>query len=232
MSYDPVANPAHGHTPRATSFEDEELQPPAGLGATDRDSYTAPSFDSSKPLAPAAAPYRDDPYGASASGFLAEKGGANAYPPSSPPAEHGSVAGGKRRKPWVWVVAAAAIVAIVVAVIVPVYFKVIKKSNSSSSSSPDHSGGSSSGGGSSSTGNGAGGAANPGLGQSAAIMGGDGSTVTTETGSTFTYTNSFGGFWVQDPNDPFNNNAQAQSWSKPLNQTWRNYTTCVMWDDG
>lgn len=223
MSYDPVANPGAGPTPRATSFEDEQLQPPAIFNDTGnyRDSYTAPSFDSSKPLAPSA-PYRDDPNGASSSGFLGDKEAATAYPPS-PPLDRSSLAAGqKRRRPWIWAVVVGALALIVVAVIVPVYFKVIHKSNNSSaSSSPDNSGGSNDGGnGSSNTGNGSGGAANPGLGKSAAITGGDGSTVTTETGATFTYRNAFGGFWVQDPNDPFNNNAQAQSWSKPLNQTW------------
>jgi aryl-phospho-beta-D-glucosidase BglC (GH1 family) len=52
------------------------------------------------------------------------------------------------------------------------------------------------------------------------ITGGDGSVVTTETGAQFTYKNPFGGFWVDDPNNPFNNNAQANSWTPPLNTTW------------
>lgn len=50
--------------------------------------------------------------------------------------------------------------------------------------------------------------------------GGDGSTVTTEDGSTFTYSNKFGGIWVSDPEDPFNNNAQPNSWTPPLNTSW------------
>jgi len=53
------------------------------------------------------------------------------------------------------------------------------------------------------------------------ISGGDGSTVTTEDGTTFTYTNSFGGFWVDDPNDPFNDGARPQSWSPALNETFK-----------
>jgi len=48
-----------------------------------------------------------------------------------------------------------------------------------------------------------------------------GSTILTEDGSSFTYTNPFGGFWIEDPNDPFNNNAQAQSYTPSLNQTWQ-----------
>lgn len=47
--------------------------------------------------------------------------------------------------------------------------------------------------------------------------GGDGSSVTLANGTTFTYRNSFGGFWVSDP---FNNSARAQSWTKPLSQQW------------
>jgi glucan 1,3-beta-glucosidase len=56
--------------------------------------------------------------------------------------------------------------------------------------------------------------------QSLAVSGGAGSTVTTEDGSTFTYQNSFGGTWYYDENDPFNNAAQANSWTPPLNQSF------------
>jgi aryl-phospho-beta-D-glucosidase BglC (GH1 family) len=52
------------------------------------------------------------------------------------------------------------------------------------------------------------------------ITGGDGSIITTETGVSFTYQNSFGGIWYADPNDPFNNNAQPNSWTPPLNTSW------------
>ena len=51
--------------------------------------------------------------------------------------------------------------------------------------------------------------------------GGTGSIVTLDDGTTFTYTNNFGGYWVHDPNDPFNNGARAQSWSPALNETFR-----------
>jgi hypothetical protein len=53
------------------------------------------------------------------------------------------------------------------------------------------------------------------------IYGGDGTIVTAEDGTTFVYNNSFGGFFAQDPNNPFNNDARAQSWSPPLNQSWQ-----------
>jgi hypothetical protein len=53
------------------------------------------------------------------------------------------------------------------------------------------------------------------------VTGGDGSTVTMDDGTTFVYKNSFGGTWYYDPNDPYNNNAQAQSYTPPLNKTFK-----------
>ncbi|KAF9450270.1 glycoside hydrolase family 5 protein [Macrolepiota fuliginosa MF-IS2] len=52
------------------------------------------------------------------------------------------------------------------------------------------------------------------------LSGGDGSTVTTENGTSFTYRNSFGGYWVQDTANPFNNDARPNSWTPPLNTSW------------
>jgi hypothetical protein len=116
----------------------------------------------------------------------------------------------RSRRLWFWLlVGLVALAVIVVAVIVPVYYKVIKPSNAAQTS------GSSPG----STAS----AAEPTQSETpqAAITGGDGSQVTTDTGHTFTYNNSFGGFWYYDPKDPFSNKAQAQSWSPPLNEKWR-----------
>lgn len=127
-------------------------------------------------------------------------------------------------------VALAALIVIILAVVIPVHFTTIKKGNSSASSASG--GGSSSGGG--------GGGRGPG-GSNSVTSGGDGSTVTTETGEQFTYRNPYGGFCeysfgttelesrptyfailpgISDPNDPFNNNAQANSWTPPLNTSW------------
>ncbi|SCV67335.1 BQ2448_5981 [Microbotryum intermedium] len=50
-----------------------------------------------------------------------------------------------------------------------------------------------------------------------APYGGDGSIVYTEDGSSFTYNNSFGGFWVSIP---FNDTAQAQDDVPPLDKEW------------
>lgn len=173
------------------------------------------SFDSAQPLAPSS-PYRDDTMNRSSPAF-ADKEADTGYPPS-PPGDHGSAASGKsKRRPWWFIpVILAAIVALVAAVVIPVYFKVIKPNNDSSSASNSGSGSGSGSGGPDDDGNGSG----NGSGSSTVLKGGDGSEVTTETGAKFTYANTFGGFWIEDVNDPFNNEAQAQEWSPPLTEPW------------
>jgi glucan 1,3-beta-glucosidase len=201
--------------------EAETLLPPSALGdpATARssvvDSLAPPQSDfggdvresqySAVPLnlsygVETPSPRTTSPQGDAAAGF-----GEKSYVTEA----EGGNRSGKRR--WFWVLAGLlALAVIVVAVIVPVYFKVIKPNNNSAQSNtgsttdapaPTQSG-------------------DPGTVPQASITGGDGSKVVTETGS-FVYNNSFGGFWVQDPANPFNNNAAAQSWSPPLNTTWR-----------
>lgn len=54
----------------------------------------------------------------------------------------------------------------------------------------------------------------------AAITGGDGSEVTTEDGTKFTYVNQFGGYWVSDPDNPWNDGARPNSWTPALNESW------------
>ncbi|KAI0768688.1 glycoside hydrolase [Trametes elegans] len=103
---------------------------------------------------------------------------------------------------WFWAIVA---VLVAVAVIVPVYFAVIKpKNDTSAANSP----------GSSSAGH-------SGKPQTAIQIGGDGSTVTKEDGTTFVYNNTFGGYWVTNPENPFDNSARPNSWTPPLNQSWR-----------
>ncbi|KAI0667047.1 glycoside hydrolase [Trametes maxima] len=120
------------------------------------------------------------------------------------------------KRPLVLAAAAAATIAvIVVAVIVPVYFTVIKPKHhnnvsAASSTSNGHSG--PAGGASSTT------PQKPV--QTAVTTGGDGSTVTMEDGTTFVYKNKFGGYWVNDPENPFDNSARANSWTPALNETW------------
>jgi len=114
----------------------------------------------------------------------------------------------KSRRTIIILGAIVGIAIIAVAVVVPLYFTVIKNSSSNNNSKSDTVAGSSASPHPSST---------P---KVNAVTGGDGSTVTREDGSTFTYTNKFGGYWYDDPNDPFNNGARAQSWSPALNETF------------
>ncbi|KAI6036772.1 exo-beta-1,3-glucanase [Pisolithus microcarpus] len=104
--------------------------------------------------------------------------------------------------------AALAAAVVVIAVVVPVYFTLVKPKSDAAASSTT-------------TSNPASPSSTSGTGSPTAVTGGNGSKVTTEDGTTFIYSNPFGGFWYWDPNDPFNNNAQAQSWTPPLNQTFQ-----------
>ncbi|KAF5381908.1 hypothetical protein D9757_007571 [Collybiopsis confluens] len=131
-------------------------------------------------------------------------------------ADNNAVATKRRRRPVILALIGFSILAIVVlAVILPVYFKVIKPKNDQSNlSSGSDSSGSSAGNGSVGTGSG-----NP-TSPSGATSGGDGSQIIAEDGTKFTYKNSFGGYWVYDPNDPFNNAARPNNWTPPLNTSW------------
>ncbi|KAF9234820.1 glycoside hydrolase family 5 protein [Melanogaster broomeanus] len=116
-------------------------------------------------------------------------------------------------RPIFWLITVVVVAVVTLAVVLPVYFLVVKPhQNNSASASP----GGAAGGSGSGSGSGGGGGGSPTTG----TTGGNGSLVTTSDGTTFTYLNPFGGFWVDDPNDPFNNDAQANSWTPPLNTTW------------
>ena len=52
------------------------------------------------------------------------------------------------------------------------------------------------------------------------IVGRDGDTVKMENGQEFVYKNQFAGWFYDDPKDPFNNGAKAQSYTPGLNETW------------
>ena len=116
----------------------------------------------------------------------------------------------KSRRNTIILSALGALVILLIAVILPVYFLVIKH-NSNAAAAQHSQTGTASSPSATSTGTPS---------KSALITGGDGSTVTMEDGTTFTYNNPFGGSWYYDPIDPLNNAAQAQSWSPPLNQTF------------
>ncbi|KAJ7692426.1 glycoside hydrolase superfamily [Mycena rosella] len=128
---------------------------------------------------------------------------------------HDAAATGKSTKKrwWIGVGALVAVALVVVAVVVPVYFLVIKKhsTTATASSAPSSTPGSSSGGGESPSG---------GTTVVGAVTGGDGSTVTTANGDTFVYNNSFGGYWLADPENPFASGARPNSWTPALNESW------------
>lgn len=98
---------------------------------------------------------------------------------------------------------------IFLAVFLPIYFLVIQKNKSSQGSStvPPSSG----------DGDSKGSPGDP----SSTTTGGDGSTVRMENGTSFTYKNKFGGFWVLDPKDPFSDMAKPNAWTPPLKEGWR-----------
>jgi glucan 1,3-beta-glucosidase len=112
-----------------------------------------------------------------------------------------------RRRNLLLAALAVALVLLAAAVVIPIYFAIIKPKHGSSHQE-------------SSTDSPASTAATPLPTKNAIVTGGDGSTVTMEDGTTFTYVNKFGGHWYYDENDPFNNGAQAQSWTPALNQTF------------
>lgn len=93
------------------------------------------------------------------------------------------------KRPIFWFLAAAAAIVVILAVVLPVVFVVVKPNRRNSSSA---SGASTNGNGEGSgNGNGNG---NTGGGKNNLVSGADGSTITKEDGSTFTYNNKFGGF--------------------------------------
>lgn len=154
--------------PRASYFAGDFAP---SLGASFRDSYTpsTPRLNDSA-LLPAASKAEVDEYPEEQAHSRADQ--------TKP-----------RRRLLIVLGALAALVIVILAVVIPVYFTVIKPKSptngASSDGSPDSSGDTPVDGGSSDTGNDS---------PTSAITGGDGSVVTTEDGSTFTYANQFGGY--------------------------------------
>ncbi|KAJ7929518.1 glycoside hydrolase [Mycena leptocephala] len=168
------------------------------------------------------AAYQDDPSGGypppspnNSSLFLSSPGGAGAAPRSYGGGAGagsnwygGSGSGGasKKKKRLIGLGVVAAVVIVAAAVVLPLYFLVIKKHH-------DDSAAASGGGGNASGGKG-------GNNVVGAVTGGDGSTVVTSTGQSFVYKNSFGGYWMSDPANPFLNGAKPNSWTPALNESW------------
>ncbi|KZV99347.1 glycoside hydrolase [Exidia glandulosa HHB12029] len=115
----------------------------------------------------------------------------------------------KGRKVWFWLVVVLVVLGAAAAC---VYFFVIKprQGNASSSSSGGGKNGGKGGQDSTTGGNGA----------KTLIVGRDGDKVKMDNGTEFVYANKFGGFFIDDPVNPFNNGAKAQEWSPALNETW------------
>lgn len=155
-------------------------------------------------------PYQDDPHDSDFvagtvspsrnNRYLEEKRNAYASPKKS------------KRKLIIGAVAIGVIV-VAIAVIVALYFTVIKKNGNTSSGV----GGSDGGDGNNNNNN----DNNTTPTSNLVKSGGDGSTVRLDDGTEMTYSNKFGGTWYWDSDEPFKNNAQAQSWTPPLNQSFK-----------
>ncbi|KAG7441041.1 glycoside hydrolase [Guyanagaster necrorhizus] len=137
---------------------------------------------------------------------------------SPKPAQHGRSP--TQRGLVFWLAGFLVFSSIVLAVVLPVYFTVVKPNENNANGSR---GGSIAGKGSATPGapNGDGTTSDQPSPTGDAITGGDGSVVTQEDGTTFIYNNSFGGYWVADPNDPFSGAARSNSWTPPLNESWK-----------
>ncbi|KJA24157.1 glycoside hydrolase family 5 protein [Hypholoma sublateritium FD-334 SS-4] len=122
---------------------------------------------------------------------------------SAPP--HQKTARGKKRTGLIITLTLIAVIVVFLAVFLPVYLVVVRKHKSSTNAATSAGGGS--------------GVTNPDS-PTGAVTGGNGSVIKLSNGTEFTYTNAFGGFWIQDPADPYNQNAQPNSWTPPLNTSW------------
>ncbi|GJE83932.1 glycoside hydrolase family 5 protein [Phanerochaete sordida] len=120
----------------------------------------------------------------------------------------GAAATGRRRWGLIAAGAGVAVVVIVLAIVLPVTLVHHHKNSSS--------GGSSGSGGDAAA---PGPSSNP-ESPTGALSGGNGTVILTEDGTTFTYINNFGGMWVDDPANPYNNSARAQSYTPALNEEW------------
>ncbi|KAI0639516.1 glycoside hydrolase [Trametes polyzona] len=127
--------------------------------------------------------------------------------------------GGKSR--WRIIIGSILALAIVViAVVVPVYFAVVKPKQNHTTSNNSASGAAADPPDSSASDSGSNQSSNT-PSSRVVISGGDGSTVTMDDGSTFTYSNPHGGIWYYDPANPTVSGARPQSWTPALNETFK-----------
>ncbi|KAH9480680.1 putative glucan 1,3-beta-glucosidase D [Psilocybe cubensis] len=123
----------------------------------------------------------------------------------------------RRKNRLIWLAIIAVILALgVVGAVVGVL--VGKKGTSNETKSADNTGGSGGNGSGGTGGTGSG----SGTGSSSLLSGTSGSKVTMEDGTTFVYTNDFGGEWAVDPKQPFATGGKAQSWSPRIGtEEWK-----------
>lgn len=125
--------------------------------------------------------------------------GPNAY--GDKPAWSAQPPARKSRKRLIVIIAAAVVLLIIIAAVV-IYFVAIKPKQDDNKSS-------------------SGGSKNGTSAPVELVVGKDGTQVTTEDGKNFTYANKFGGWFIDDPVNPYNDGAQPNSWTPPLNQSWK-----------
>ncbi|KAI0079030.1 glycoside hydrolase [Panus rudis PR-1116 ss-1] len=195
-NYQTTLSPAP-HTPSSTDADANFLVPPNHAHPARLDSFSSIPNDSARNSYLASTPNTPDPSRALLNEHAVSGGD------SAVDHDHLTSASPNRSRRRLWLIllgVSVALIVVVLAVVLPVVFVVVKKHRGSSGAS----GGST---------------ANP-HSPTGATTGGDGSSVTTADGTTFTYTNKFGGYWVDDPRDPYNNGARAQSFTPSLNETW------------
>ena len=160
-------------------------------------------------------PYQDDPHDADLTAGAASPGRRSRYLEEkrdtyAPPNK-------SKRKIIIGAIAVGVILA-AIAIVVALYFTVIKKNgNTSNGISNNDNGNNNDNNNNNNNNNGN----NNNTSSNILKSGGNGSTLHLDDGTTMTYSNPFGGTWYWDPDDPFNNNAQAQSWTPPLNQSFK-----------
>ncbi|KAF7981414.1 hypothetical protein HWV62_33395 [Athelia sp. TMB] len=194
---------------KTTAVDDSPAPPP--YTPSHQHSYPSQSagFISNAPSIGMAVPFLDEPRLSDLqlewSG--AERDGETHPPPDvdNTPSEEFGVASKRRplHRRAIFQLLLLALAIVVIAVIIPIYFLVVKRRGPTP------------------------------------ITGGDGSTIYVDGEPSFVYSNPFGGtceFWIvaflsrqvayessggyYDPEDPFNNNAQANNWTPPLNTPW------------
>ena len=159
-------------------------------------------------------PYQDDPHDSDFVAGTVSPGRRNRYLEEkrdtyAPPSK-------SKRKIVIGAIVAVVVVA-AIAIVVALYFTVIKKSGKTNNAIGNNDGGNNNNTNNNNDNNGK----NNNTSSNILKSGGDGSTLHLDDGTNMTYSNPFGGTWYWDPEDPFNNNAQAQSWTPPLNTSFK-----------